>query len=163
MGPYWDETRPKGAQWRMRVDRDMVPVIDSDHLLTSLQLINKIEEHTMTFAVEGDRDHTVQLADAFYTQRRDLNPEPGTYSHSPYEFCDGNAQLRHLAEWRLLQGGTMKVRRRLPGGDDTLVEVPVYLQLMPFSRRSDQPALENTGDVLQFLGLGIEKVSPGVV
>jgi hypothetical protein len=101
--------------------------------VASIELRNKVEQHTMTFLHIAGRNGELarmELADAFYNERF---AERGTTDRrfvSPYQFGTGAISLDDYTHGHLFQAGEREVSR----DDGTRATVPVYLRFLPYSK-----------------------------
>jgi hypothetical protein len=159
--------------------RDGVPTIPDAASCESIQLLNLIEEHTMTFLCEEGRslaedsfltmstaadiaDHSqlptanfkVELADAFYNSSFDTAD-----IRSPYSLGSGEIDLNDLLRYGTLSGGTMKAGVFDDNGQCVqLLDLPVRLRLLNFSCRSDVPAVGDDDCGLRLIGVNLANV-----
>jgi CRP-like cAMP-binding protein len=147
----WLEPKdPNTGKWRL-IDHTPVPgggiplipnAGDDYENIHSLQLLNFVEEHALTFLYDSD-EQTVRLSDGFYNQN--------LYGNSPYAFAGDLVNLEDLRENRgLLRAGS----RLLKHADGSVQEYPVYLEFLPFSQTDYEAALVE-GDIpgtIQLMG-----------
>jgi CRP-like cAMP-binding protein len=104
------------------------PVIANVEHLTSLRLLNVVEEHALTMLYD-ERDRTVELCDGFYND--DL-------FDSPYRFGRGPIVLEQtFSEAGLIRAGS----RMVIHPDGTPRQHPVHLEFLRFSRTDYDYAL----------------------
>ena len=116
-----------------------VPLIPNCDKLQSLQLLNLVEEHAMTFLYDSQAQ-TIALCDGFYNRR---------LYNSPYSFDSGmvNVEDAHDNHGLIHAGG-----RLLKHPDGSYQEHPVYLEFLPFSQTDYEAALVE-GDIPETIQL----------
>lgn len=133
-----------------------------------MQLFSLIEEHTLTFVaslppsraslLSGEplaaADVTVERADAFYHEAYNV-PGAAHTQQSPYEFGAGICPLGELGETGTIDGGQVSALRTADGSERRL---PCRLKFCWFSRRNDEPMLDESEDALRFYGTELQKV-----
>jgi len=110
-------------------------------VITDIQLLNLVEEHTMSFLYDSETGH-VELCDGFYNHR---------LFASPYQFGSGSIETTDLLEHHgLIHAGTRPVR----GVDGTISDRQVFIEFLPHSTTDYTPSL-GSGDfpgVFQLMG-----------
>jgi len=110
-------------------------------VITDIQLLNLVEEHTMSFLYDSETGH-VELCDGFYNHR---------LFGSPYRFGSGSIETSDLIEYDgLIRAGTRPVR----GIDGTISDRQVFIEFLPHSTTDYTPSL-GSGDfpgVFQLMG-----------
>ena len=110
-------------------------------VITDIQLLNLVEEHTMSFLYDSETRH-VELCDGFYNHR---------LFDSPYQFGSGSIETTDLLEYHgLIRAGTRPVR----GVDGTISDRQVFIEFLPHSTTDYTPSL-GSGDfpgVFQLMG-----------
>ncbi len=109
--------------------------------LQSLQLLNLVEEHALTFLYDSHQQ-TMTLCDGFYNKQ---------LYKSPYSFGSGIINMEDIRDNHgLFRAGN----RLLKHPDGSLQEHPVYLEFLPFSQTDYEAALVE-GDIagtIQLMG-----------
>lgn len=110
-------------------------------VITDIQLLNLVEEHTMSFLYDSETGH-VELCDGFYNHR---------LFASPYQFGAGSIETTDLLEHQgLIRAGTRPVR----SVDGTITDRQVFIEFLPHSTTDYTPSL-GSGDfpgVFQLMG-----------
>ena len=116
-------------------------VVVTGAVLTGVQLLNLVEEHTMSFLYDSETRH-VELSDGFYNHR---------LFDSPYQFGSGSIYTTDLFEHNgLIRTGTRPVR----GIDGKIRDRQVFIEFLPHSTTDYTPSL-GSGDfpgVFQLMG-----------
>jgi len=110
-------------------------------VITDIQLLNLVEEHTMSFLYDCETGH-VELSDGFYNH---------LLFDSPYQFGSGSIDTTDLFEHDgLIRAGTRPVR----GIDGKIRDRQVFIEFLPHSTTDYTPSL-GSGDfpgVFQLMG-----------
>ena len=146
--PTWDAT----TSTTVIPNVNGVPVLEA-MLFDEIVLFNLIEDHTMTFLVHTDTNTattTIQCKDSFYNE---IFNDPNVPDQcSPYQFGDQVIDFISLKAENSIKAGTLQVA----DSQNNLIDVPVRIKLLPFSKRTDAPEMSNSGEKLHFLGLELD-------
>jgi hypothetical protein len=101
--------------------------------ILSIQLLNLVEEHTMSFLYDG-KTGKVEFCDGFYNE---------TFFESPYQFGSGTLDVGDLiSNYGLINAG----RREMIGPDGKRHTHPVFIEFLPYSATDYQFSL-GEGDI----------------
>lgn len=128
------------------VPKDEPPLPRQD-MLVGLTLLALIENHCMTFWLPDNQAATpVEMMDAFYNHQ---------HPPSPYRFgAEERFSLDNLTILDgFLPGGTIEVQAA--PDYTTTKEIPVYLDLLPYSKRTEAQAHSETHTYLQYCGISL--------
>jgi len=135
---------------------DGVLHIENLDMMESIELYNLVEEHTMTFLIRQMKDGNIELRckDSFYNEK--FNNENGPKDEqSPYQFGDQILKHSELETCGSMFVGTWKVWDE---AENSEVEVPIRIKLLPFSKRTDSPNIQFNPQKVRFMGLGLDYV-----
>ena len=140
----WNESKALSTGKRRPMDHTPAPdggapLIPNCDKLQSLQLLNLVEEHAMTFLYDSQAQ-TIALCDGFYNKR---------LYNSPYSFDSGMVDVEDAHNNHgLIHAGD----RLLKHPDGAYQAHPVYLEFLPFSQTDYEGALVE-GDIPETIQL----------
>jgi hypothetical protein len=122
-----------------------IPKIPNGENILSIQLLNLVEEHTMSFLYDG-KTGKVEFCDGFYNE---------TLFNSPYQFGSGTLDVGDLvSNYGLINAG----RREMIGPDGKKHTRPVFIEFLPYSATDYQFSL-GEGDIptsFRLMGRGFD-------
>eukprot|EP00003_Mantamonas_plastica_P010643 TRINITY_DN200_c0_g1_i1.p1 TRINITY_DN200_c0_g1~~TRINITY_DN200_c0_g1_i1.p1 ORF type:complete len:956 (+),score=300.45 TRINITY_DN200_c0_g1_i1:401-3268(+) len=151
MTAYWNA---ETSYWGMDNENGVPSITDLDQV-ESVLLLNAIEQHTMSFSIVPNKQdltqYSVHRCDSFYNEKF-RGESDSVDEQSPYEFGSGEVDITVLDSNNTLLNGGKMVALNASGEQE---DIPVFLSLLPYSRRTDSPALMETTSALRFLGVGL--------
>ena len=119
---------PKTKKWRAHPAENGRPIIPNQENLADIHILNFVEEHTLSHLYDT-KEHTAELADAFYDNER---------HNGPYSFGSGSFDFPETEKGTgLVSAGTRTLKTE--GGET--VEAPVHLESLGYSKTDYAPSL----------------------
>ena len=150
--PVWDDIKNK----MQLPNEDGVPKIENLDMMISLELYNLVEEHTMTFLIKeiDEKIISFKCKDSFYNEKYNI-PNGKPSEQSPYHFGEQELDIKELDYGGSMSVGSWNVWDE---GSKNYILAPIRIKLLPFSKRTDTPAIQANPQKLRYLGLGLEYI-----